>query len=95
MKRKPLFLRLTPADHDKLFIAAKAYRAPSVNWFVNEMIGCMLNPSRWSEFATRLLAGEEQQHLALTDPPKGRRHTPKTGHAPRPAPKRRKGGRHA
>ena len=44
---------------------AKLYRAPSVNWFIGEMIECMLNPSRWAEFSGRLQNGAQQLTLKL------------------------------
>lgn len=48
-----------------LAVCAKAYRAPSVNWFVTEMIACMLNPSRWQEFSLRLANGQQQLTMEL------------------------------
>lgn len=73
-------LRLPEHEHSMLAVCAKAYRAPSVNWFVTEMIACMLNPSRWPEFTLRLNTGQQQQTLDLIEkatgkpkPRKGRR----------------------
>jgi len=60
-----IFARVPPREAAMLKIAAKAYRAPSVNWFVGEMIACMLNPARWGEFSSRLSSGTVQQTLDL------------------------------
>lgn len=50
-----------------LKVAATAYRAPSINWFIREMIVCMLNPARWAEFNARLVGGSEQLALQMGD----------------------------
>lgn len=65
MKRIPLMLRLLPRDHAMLKVCAKAYRAPSLNWFISEMVACMLNPARWQEFSMRLSSGAQQQTFDL------------------------------
>lgn len=65
MKRVPFIVRLPEREHAMLKVCAKAYRAPSLNWFVGEMIACMLNPARWQEFSLRLNSGTVQQTLDL------------------------------
>jgi hypothetical protein len=65
MKRIPFLVRIPPRDHASLKLAAKAYRAPSINWFVGEMLQCMLNPARWTEFQMRLTNGQQQLTLEL------------------------------
>lgn len=65
MKRKAVMLRLPEAHYAQLKVAAKAYRAPSVNWFCSEMFACMMNPDRWPEFQTRLMSGAQQLTLSL------------------------------
>lgn len=65
MKRIATMIRLPEREHEMLKVCAKAYKAPSVNWFVGEMIQCMLNPARWAEFSMRLTSGQQQQVLDL------------------------------
>jgi hypothetical protein len=62
-----LNVRVQQADADRLKVAAKAYRAPSLNWFAGELIGAMLNPARWDDFQRRLATGQEQMTLAIAE----------------------------
>lgn len=64
-KRITFLVRLHKREASMLALAAKAYRAPSRNWFVGEMITCMLNPARWAEFNSRLVSGSEQLTLMM------------------------------
>lgn len=65
MKRVAFIVRLPVREHSMLKVAASAYRAPSVNWFLGEMVECMLNPARWQEFSMRLTSGAQQQTFDL------------------------------
>jgi hypothetical protein len=65
MKRDSFLIRLPVKDAAMLRQAAKSYRAPSVTWFVNEMVRCMLNPQMAGEFVNRLLSGAVQEQIDL------------------------------
>jgi hypothetical protein len=58
-------IRLAARDIAMLKQAATAYRSPSLNWFVQEMIRSMLNPAITRDFIQRLSTGTEQLTLAL------------------------------
>lgn len=66
--RIPCTFRLPAREHALLTLAAKQYRAPSTNWFLGEMVGCMLNPARWPEFSARLTGGTIQMTLLQETP---------------------------
>jgi hypothetical protein len=65
MKRIPVTIRLPEATHDLLRQASVSYRSPSVNWFVGEMVTCMVNPARIQDFINRLLSGAIQEQISL------------------------------
>jgi len=64
-KLPQVILRFPKREIAMLDAAAKAYRSPSRNWFVREMIMCMLNPARWPEFTLRMSSGQQQLTLEL------------------------------
>jgi hypothetical protein len=63
MKRIAFLIRLPEKELAQLKLASKAYRSPSVNWFVGEMLQCMMNPARQAEFSQRLTSGAHQLTL--------------------------------
>lgn len=67
MSKVQLNVLVLKDDADRLKVAAKAYRAASLNWFVGELIGAMLNPARWDDFQRRLATGQEQMTLELAE----------------------------
>lgn len=72
-KKRQLNVLVTERNIAMLKQAAKAYRAPSLNWFVGEMLESMLNPALWHDFQTRLNTGAQQLTLALPKKRKGRK----------------------
>jgi hypothetical protein len=71
---KAILVRLPSRDRELLKLSARAYRAPSVAWFVREMIGCMFNPARWQEFTMRMNSGAEQLTLSALEKEGVKRH---------------------
>jgi len=81
-RKVQLNVLVTPRNVSLLKVAAKAYRSASLNWFVGEMIECMLNPGRWQEFQMRLMSGAQQMTLPLGQ--SGAKGTPATSdHRPK------------
>jgi len=65
MAKKQVNIRLADREIAMLKNSAKAYRAPSLNWFVSELLTAMMNPDIWPDFQRRLLSGAEQMTLTL------------------------------
>lgn len=67
MAKVQLNVLVEKVDADRLKLAAKAYRAASLNWFAGELIGAMLNPARWDDFQRRLATGQQQLTLEIQE----------------------------